>query len=253
MQNKGPWPHDGASSERFSRPDKHEHWMPYRFLRTASRLLPALVALSGCALFEPETRPPETIQWRSIPLSAAWTTQPDATYAVARDLGPSVDQKLGLANETVMAGENVLLMRGYRRDDALLLMPRLDDFLTIAKGHLAPFSERVEGMLVQSVDAAGVYNWAETAGPEHETCVLAMRRLRREEALIPTGFTALDIVLRNCVHGGRAAAMAPFGPERVAAANLGARPEGVEALSHLAGPRLAPAPAASGSTPGGRP
>jgi hypothetical protein len=201
----------------------------------------AVVAfLAGCAQIGLVPNTPETpVPWRAIALSEVWVRQPEATFALGRDRGDSADQLIGLANETIVEGDNVLVLRGHRSGSTIGLVPRLAEFMELAQGRTAPFEGDVEGRLLQAADAAGLYNWAETTGRAGARCVLAMRRIDGADALLPSEFIALDAVLRNCVAGRDADPLAPLSVTQLGTANAGPPIETNRTLSHLAGPRRA--------------
>lgn len=209
---------------------------PFRLARLALAL--ALCgAIAGCAATRAEIVALErTTPWRAVPLDEVWTHQPTALVALGRDLGQQAEQLVGLPNETAVRGDNVLLMRAHRRNSPIVSVPELEEFLRRAKDLVEPFDGPIEGQLQRGEDRAGPYVWAEKVADHGARCVLAMRRVRRDAALLDPDFVALDITLRNCVDGDFAEAIAPVGYRYIAVANPGPGVATPRGISHLAGP-----------------
>lgn len=194
--------------------------------------------LGACAATGPETAALERdVALQELPTEAVWTRQPTATSALGRPLGVQAEQIVALENETVIRGDNVLLMRAHLEGGPHLPPPDLDAFLTRSAAFGAPFKAPIEGQLRQATDAAGPYVWAQTQAGGDTLCVLAMRRLYREDGLLPDDMRALDVTLRNCVRGDLAEALAPIGADRIAMASSSADRLDSRTLSPLAGPR----------------
>jgi hypothetical protein len=199
----------------------------------------ALCSLLGaCAATGPQVSELErTTAPADMPTQAAWTRQPTATVALGRPLGDQAEQIVGLDNETAMRGDNVLVMRAHLEGGPHLGSPDLEEFLRRNGAFSAPFEAPIAGALRQDTDEAGPFVWAEMRAGGDTLCVLAMRRIRREDVLLAKEMRALDVTLRNCVRGDLATALAPIGPDRIATANTGPGPMESRVISHLAGPR----------------
>lgn len=202
--------------------------------------LALVLAIAGCAggsrdaLLAQEDATP----FASTPPEAAWSRQPTALLAIGRGLGAQAEQILALENATTLPGDNFLRMRAHFVDGPRPPHFALDELMRLNGGWPAPFDVADAGALRPGQDSAGDFVFAErrVAGA---TCVLALRRLTADANLTPPDVQAMDVILRNCVAGDRAEALAPMRPDRVAAAG-GFAPPGLDeagrTLSPLAGP-----------------
>lgn len=214
-----------------------------RLLRLTTAAL-GLGLLGGCAA--PSAGGPASLTdaervtpFALIDQANVWSRQPTALVAIGRALGNSGEQVVALENSTTLAGDNVLRVRAYYRGGPRPPVFALDEFVRMHGGYPAPFDASASGALRVIEDAAGDFVWTEQT-VSGAVCVLALRRLDAAEHLVPPDVAAMDVMLRNCVPGDRAEALAPMRPDRIAAAGGFARPgldERGRMLSPLAGPQ----------------
>jgi len=178
----------------------------------------------------------ERAEWAFIPTDESWMNFPGATLVVERRFAGVREQRSLLPNHTFMPGDNFAHLRAVPPSDGALLS--LDRALMRAGGLPGPFVKDDLNVMRARDDAAGTLNWSEWTGGAGTTCVLAIRRLSISARVLPNQAIALDMVMRNCVRGDAAAALAPAAPEAVAfgapyGANRGAKQR---TLSPLAAP-----------------
>ncbi|MDO9526667.1 MAG: hypothetical protein Q7J57_14200 [Gemmobacter sp.] len=211
-----------------------------RALQRLCALVAGLVLLTACELAPidlPVTlvQAEETTQFIAVPLHQAWVAAPGAIFVSERDLVNSVEQRIGLANHTLAAGDNLLTLRARTRGGRLVY----DEFLRRVGGLPEPFTSLTPGDLLTGEDALGPYLWAEERRGESTICVLAFRRLDSGARQMPGRSTVMDVMLRNCVNGDVEQALGP-----IMAASVGNHPVysktpakgAVRMLSPLAGP-----------------
>lgn len=204
----------------------------------------SVLALSACNLVPPQLGPTleeteETVQFVTVPLNQTWVYVPGAVVATERGLVNSQEQRIGLANHTGVAGDNVLLLRARVVQGQQQGRLRYEEFLRRSGGLPGPFTAMKPGDLMTGEDDLGPYFWAEQRLGANTICVLALRRLDSGMRQMPGDTNVLDVMLRNCVNGTAEQALAP-----VMAANIGNYPGGSAArtpgssrmLSPLAGP-----------------
>jgi hypothetical protein len=209
----------------------------------------ALATTAACdivpfSIVLPTTLPPslveteENSQFSILPLNRMWVQVPGALVATQRGLVNSMEQRIGLANQTTSPGDNYVQLRARFRQGHEIGRFRYDEFLRRIGGLPEPFSDMKPGDLLTGEDDLGVYFWAEqTDGGTN--CVLAIRRLDSGMRQMPGDTNVLDVLLRNCVNGTVEQALKPIMASSIgnypgAGASL---PEGSSRmLSPLAGP-----------------
>lgn len=176
-------------------------------------------------------------EWQVRPLAEAWVNSPQSRLLLERRAAGQAEQRLDLPNPTNLQGENLLHVRTVtpmRRSARL----DIEEALGFLGGLPYPFTADDLSAMRSRGDAAGTLTWAEWTNGAGFTCVLAVRRLEVGVRLVPTEASALDLVMRNCVHGDSAAALLPAGPRTVAFPATPGIAEGVplRTLSPLAAP-----------------
>ncbi|WP_441867246.1 hypothetical protein [Phaeovulum sp. W22_SRMD_FR3] len=175
----------------------------------------------------------------AVAVSQAWVPVRHPTLVVERQLSQSVEQRIGLRNETAMAGDNFMALRAEAFDGRSAGRLRYEDFIAAVGGLPAPFEQLRPGDLLSGEDDIGTYLWAEERRGDSRVCVLALRRLDDGVRQLPRGASALDILLRNCVNGTAEMALRPIMAETLLSdAAIGASPlrGTIQMLSPLAGP-----------------
>ena len=178
-------------------------------------------------------------EWLARPISEAWVNSPRSRLLLERRAGGLAEQRLDLPNRTSLSGENflhVLAANAMRRSARL----DLDEVLDLVGGLPHPFSRQDLGAMRSRNDAVGRVTWAEWTNGAGITCVLALRRLHVGVRIVPVEASALDLVMRNCVHGDSEAALQPVGPNTAAFPAHPGISEGapLRTLSPLAAPGL---------------
>uniref|UniRef100_A0A2A3JYX5 Uncharacterized protein n=1 Tax=Alloyangia mangrovi TaxID=1779329 RepID=A0A2A3JYX5_9RHOB len=171
------------------------------------------------------------------PLSSAWIRVPDAQLVLERRYRFVTEQRILLPNPTALRGENFILLHSEASPLSVGGRFRPTELLASAGGTPFPF-ERFEDLAFRTTaDALGVMSWASWSNHAGLNCVLAFRRLDATARTLQSGTSAMDMMLRNCVHGSEDAALAPIGPEAVGFAAITAEPAAApQMLSPLAGP-----------------
>ncbi|WP_207209537.1 hypothetical protein [Frigidibacter mobilis] len=196
--------------------------------------LPTLLALclaSACDFAAPQLplrldqREAET-PFQVVPDSQRWVNAPAGMMTLQRALGPQAEQKIVLTNATTFRGENVLLMRARGQDPRYVGRLRLEEFMRRVGGAPAPFTSISDSSLQTGEDALGPYFWTEYSTGTSTLCVLGIRRLEPGSWLPPEGLTVLDIMLRNCVSGTAAEALAPMGAAAITGEQISGPGEG---------------------------
>ncbi|MCC5985401.1 MAG: hypothetical protein JJU42_13675 [Rhodobacteraceae bacterium] len=176
-----------------------------------------------------------TSEYRVTGAARALVNAPHALLVLERDLGSSHEQRITLPNATSFQGENVLMLRAQTASSASRTSLSLAEMLPRFGGAPAPFNNITDADLMVSEDRYGSFVYTSRRMAEGQVCVLAMRRadtgarppprlgavglggggaMRRAlpgARPRPRGSTALDMMLRNCVHGSVAQALAPIG------------------------------------------
>lgn len=170
-------------------------------------------------------------------LSSAWIRVPKAQLVLERRFRFVTEQRILLPNLTVLRGENFILLHSEESPLSVGGRFRPTELLASAGGTPYPF-ERFEDLAFRTTtDALGVVSWASWSNHAGLNCVLAFRRLDATARTLSSGTAAMDVMLRNCVHGSEDAALAPIGPEAVGFAAITTEPAAApQMLSPLAGP-----------------
>jgi hypothetical protein len=178
-------------------------------------------------------------EWVVRPLEEAWVRSPGSRLLLERRAAGLVEQRLTLPNPTSLRGENLLHLRTVTRASRAATFDR-DATLAFIDGVPTPFTAGDIEAIQSRSDTAGVLNWAEWTNGAGITCVLALRRLEIGARVLPAGARAIDLVMRNCIHGGPEEALAPVGPQIVAFPATPGMSEGapLRTLSPLAAPGL---------------
>ncbi|OIQ33114.1 MAG: hypothetical protein BM562_01675 [Alphaproteobacteria bacterium MedPE-SWcel] len=165
--------------------------------------------LSGCDDFPIPFELEETeglTTYNVVANSQAWISSPDTLITFQRNLGDSIDQRIGLTNHTLLDGENYIHIRARNVEGRFMF----DEFIERAGGLPTPFTTLDAGQMIATEDDFGAYLWASKAINGNSTCVLAMRRVTQIQRPIPGNREVMDILLRNCVKGDAEAALQPI-------------------------------------------
>lgn len=180
-------------------------------------------------------------EWMAVASEDAWIDLPQTLLVLERSFEPISEQRVLLPNHTTLPGDNFIYLRAEAASSlATAGMLRLRRVLAQAGGLPSPFTEAELEVLRSGEDMAGTLIWAEWESGADTTCVLATRRLDVTDRLLPDRAVALDILMRNCVHGDVEMALEPAGGRGV----MFSAPEGmasgapVRTLSPLAAPAL---------------
>lgn len=187
-----------------------------------ARLMSALAAillLVGCTEFTPasisRTNPTEQDEaineFRVVPNTRSFLNAPNALIVLERQLGNAVEQRVTLPNPTSLAGENLILMRAQTPRTASATRLVLRDVLEQFGGPPTPFGTITDSSLTATSDAYGDLTYTVMRPGGDLVCVLAFRRTQTASRMLPSGASALDIMMRNCVPGSLEAALAPIG------------------------------------------
>lgn len=151
----------------------------------------------------------QTTEFSVVPAARAMVQAPEALVVLERNLGRALDQRIVLPNATAVRGDNLLLLRA--QTDSSMRLGEFNFAEVVARfgGLPAPFERLSENAMMSGQDALGSYVYASQTVGNSTTCVLMMRRLGVGARPLPRGTQALDVVMRNCVAGNLAQAMAP--------------------------------------------
>lgn len=209
--------HDGPSAG-------DRTWQGLRFGRLRSVLACAAVAAlaSACdtsgvqrSFGMPSTerleRAEATQEYRIVRSARAFVNAPHALLVLERDLGSAIEQRITLPNATSLPGENKIRLRVQSGRSASTTRLSLTEIMARFGGVPAPFTNLSEGDLMVSEDRYGSYVYATRRISERMVCVLAVRRVEAGARPLPSGSTALDLMLRNCVDGSVQDALMPIG------------------------------------------
>ena len=152
-----------------------------------------------------------TAEYRMSHPSRALVNAPSALLVLERNLGSSHEQRITLPNATSFRGENVLILRAQTASSASRSRFSLEEMLPRFGGAPSPFTSISDADLMVSEDRYGTFVYTSRRMAEGQVCVLAMRRAETGARPLPRGSTALDMMLRNCIHGSVAEALAPIG------------------------------------------
>lgn len=169
----------------------------------------------------------------------AWVNPGSVTFVMQRGLLGGSEQRIGLRNALEIAGDNQMVLRS-RTGSVAAARFRFEEFMTRVGGAPAPFEAITSGDLRSAEDEFGVYLWAEESFGNDITCVFAVRRLTDASRELPGDAEVLDIMLRNCLRGSTAEALAPILQESIgfSARSAAPVPSGTRLLSPLAAPGL---------------
>lgn len=151
-------------------------------------------------------------EYRVVPASRAFVNVPNALLVMERNLGVAVEQRVTLPNQTSLAGENTILMRAQTSRSSSRSRLLLDDVLAQFGGTPTPFGTITDSSLTARSDQYGDITYAVARPGGDVTCVLAFRRSQIGARAVPSGTSALDLMLRNCVSGSVEDALSPIGP-----------------------------------------
>lgn len=198
--------------------------------------------LAGCTAFPLLPNLPVDVlqtsqQFFITQLRQAWAMPDGALIAIERNLGTEREQVIGLQNDTSLAGDNYLWLR------ARVSRSRFDlsDLLSRAPAVSTPFTAINDRDLKTGRDSLGTYFYLEYRSGGQTNCVLAFREIDSASRLLPTGTNVLEAMLRNCVIGDIAQALAPITDSQISvSANVAvsAAAGGSRMLSPLAAPQL---------------
>jgi hypothetical protein len=174
-----------------------------------------------------------------IPPARLWASVPDALVVGERPLMSEREQRIGLPNETTLPGDNIIILRARYADWQPVARATLDGIVARAGGPLPPFTAITEQSLRSRTDALGALFWVEQRLPGDVVCVFALRQLPFSARVAPQGTRAIEVVMRNCVHGTPDQALAPIAAERLATTPGATTPQGTtRMLSPLAAPQF---------------
>ncbi len=171
------------------------------------------------------------------PQADAWLSTRSAQVVLERRFRGRSEQHILLPNPTAISGENYILLRSHGTGRASIGRFQPLELLKSAGGIPYPFTAaEIRGMTTET-DALGQIDWAHWTNYSGLTCVLAFRRFDGANRTIPAGAGAMDLAMRNCVHGTVEEALAPIAPQGASFAATGLAEEAApKMLSPLAGP-----------------
>ena len=197
-------------------------------------------SLASCAapnLLSPlAERQQQTTPWRIVHSSQALVNVADPLIVLRRFVGRVEEQRIALPNKTALPGDNFIHISAVPRERPFAL--NLKSVMDRVGGLPPPFTARDLQSMRSSDDAAGAITWAQWTNGTGIECVLAIRRVPEGARMMPRGAGALDLAMRNCIHGTANQALAPLGPEAVLAFGQSASSTRKQTytLSPLAGP-----------------
>ncbi|TDL76261.1 hypothetical protein E2L08_14310 [Palleronia sediminis] len=159
----------------------------------------------------------ETRQYQMVPVARSWVYVPQGLLTLQRDLDNIVEQRIALPNDTTIAGDNYLLLRGRGGNPLSGGRLKLEDMLDQTGGVPAPFEGLSNRNMATATDELGPYFIAEKSVGVDTTCVLVVRSLKNAARPLPAGADSMDVLLRNCTRQGREAALAPIQAQYLAA------------------------------------
>lgn len=176
-----------------------------------------------------------TVEYSIIPPSRTLVSAPDALIVFERNLGGAIEQRIVLPNETAMPGDNVIHVRAQNQDSMRLGEFNFDEIAARFGGLPSPFERLTASGLRSGSDSLGRYVYGQEAIGTGTNCVLVLRRMGVGARPLPAGTQALDMVMRNCVNGSVAQALAPMAG---GALGVGGTASGnIRLLSPFAAPR----------------
>lgn len=183
-------------------------------LRLAFVLVTGAILLSSCAIgpngqLLSKKQVEELIPLHAVPVGNAWISTPDAELVFQRDLGFGAEQRISLRNQTVVPGDNLIVLRTRSglRPSAVL---RFEEFMHRVGDVPFPFENITPGELVTTSDELGSYLWAEERFAADTICVFGIRRVNSSMRQIPNGDEVMDVMLRNCVVGNAEEGLRPI-------------------------------------------
>lgn len=177
-------------------------------------LMLAGLALSACtegpaSLLTTPAQLQERTPFTQVAPTQSWINAPGIVLVMQRGLRGESQQRVALANQTGVPGDNVIVMRAQ----SLSGRPGrfgYEDFMSRIGGAPAPFADVSSGDLITAEDEVGPYFWAEERFGDDTICVLGIRRITSSQRLLPGTASVLDIMLRNCVQGEAEEALGPL-------------------------------------------
>lgn len=145
--------------------------------------------------------------------SEAWVSVPSARLVLTRSGTEWREQKILLANETVLPGDNFVFLRAVA--PGLSMQTRLfdmDSVIAAAGGVPEPFTRDDLRFLKSTSDAAGDLVYAASNNGAGVSCVLAFRGLGAGQRALPGRAERLEIMMRNCVEGPEEDALDELAP-----------------------------------------
>ena len=178
-------------------------------------LFPTLMVLAACTgLPFVQTVSHDTLQvsqqFVEQRLDQSWARPHGAIINVARSLGTEAEQIIGLVNETTISGDHFLWLRARVPDGSDTGYFNLQEFLSRTEAVPVPFLGVSDANLHQATDSLGTYFYLEWRSGSSTNCVLAFRRIMSAARILPSGTNVLEAMLRNCVQGPIADALAPI-------------------------------------------
>ncbi|MTH64033.1 hypothetical protein [Paracoccus shanxieyensis] len=197
--------------------------------------------LAGCVVVDAQdgilTRQQieERTPYASVSTGQAWVNAPGMRSVLQRNLRTGLEQKISLANDSAVRGDNVMMLRTQNGVSGFGRL-RFESVIDRFGGMPYPFTDVSSGSLLQGDDGVGAYFWV-TENLGDATCILGMRRLNSGMRQLPGNGGVMDIVLRNCVRGTQQDALAPLMADSIGVAPIARDPQGnSRMLSPLAAP-----------------
>ncbi|RRH78166.1 hypothetical protein EG244_01585 [Falsigemmobacter faecalis] len=166
----------------------------------------------------------------------AWVVAPGARALYQRPIFEGYEQRISLANPTLLPGDNLLILRAR---DNIVPEARLvfEEFTRWTGGLPVPFEGLTSGELMRGEDELGAYFYAEYRSGADTVCVFGIRRLNGSQRQIPANGDVMDVQLRNCLRGSPEEALAPILAGSLRGSPRASQPDGTSRLlSPLAGP-----------------
>ncbi|MBJ3763620.1 hypothetical protein ILP92_12760 [Maribius pontilimi] len=160
-----------------------------------------------------------TTQYRMVDASRSWVYVPGGLLTLQRDLGSTQEQRIALANQSTLKGDNFVLLRSRTSGGLTGGRFNLEGFVSDIGGVPYPFTQLTNRNMKTGSDAMGTYFWIDQQVGPQTVCVLAVRSLGKGAKPLPVKADAVDVLLRNCAPGRAQDALAP-----ILAQNIGAAP-----------------------------
>jgi len=152
----------------------------------------------------------KTVEYSVIPASRAMVHPGDALVVLERNLGPALEQRIVLPNNTGLRGDNFIHVRAQTGASVRLTEFNFAEITTRFGGLPTPFQRLTDGMLMSGEDTLGSFVYARENVGAGALCVLVLRRLTVGARPLPQGAQAMDVMMRNCVTGSLEQALAPI-------------------------------------------